>query len=269
MAYKPRWETLAHALDRIFASGIDASEAKEQLANAIGDGEVRSRAIIDDSDREAGGQIFQEGNLGVPERLTTKDFDWSRSRPNVDWETGSGFVARRYFGGTDWRRRPIAVLEVYVEDVDRIWFGAGDRRAPGGQAEAMANQVIQVATMNISMRGADKGADRSRVRDETKESNDATEGGTRRSNLADTDALTAQRILKSNKTSTKTSPVKQMLGALLELRDQSTDIGSIHRKELYRLVLNNTGIKGIGDSYRTFERALNEALNQTPAKPSQ
>jgi hypothetical protein len=149
MAYSPLWMSLALTRDRIVGrSGIGQHEAEEQLACAIGDRAVEVRGVIDKSDREMGGQIFRGDNLAVPDRPTAEDIDWSLSRPKVDWETGfSGSIERRYFGSSDWRRRPIAVVEVYLPDVDRIWPDRNCVSQASGDVGGAPNQGALIASI--------------------------------------------------------------------------------------------------------------------------
>ena len=234
MPYEPRWETLAHALARIVRSGVDAAVARAQIASAIADRELVVRAVIDASDREAGGQIFREGHLGVPERLTARDFNWLLSQPIVDWETGPGFVERRYFGGSDWRRRRIGVLEVYVPDIDRIWFGDSKRSGNQGAGDTGGDPGQAPSTT-----GAEHCSDSTDVP------------------LPD-DELAAGR--KAERETQREGPRQRLQAALVALHRSGKDIRQMQRGSLHRLVLDETGIKEFGGSRSTFDRAFAAAL---------
>jgi hypothetical protein len=154
-------------LERIVLGGIDRPTAKKQLAKAIADRAVAVRAVIDRSERNGGGAVFSGEHLEVPKWLTTDDFDWPNSRPVVDWNTGPGEVARRYFINADWRRRRIKVLEVYLPDADGIWFSttarAGQQGEPQAKTRAAPAESEAKAPSSVKVRIP---GPRARIRDE-------------------------------------------------------------------------------------------------------
>jgi hypothetical protein len=120
LAYSHLWESLTEALRRIVLNGIGETTAKDQLSQAIADGQVKVQVLIDRSDPEVGGQVLAGSSLSVPERLSSEDLDWERSCPFGPWETGPGNV-EHYEATWRWQARPVQRLEVSTIDVNVIW----------------------------------------------------------------------------------------------------------------------------------------------------
>jgi hypothetical protein len=231
MAYTSHWEALAHALRRIIQSGIAKSDAMKQLAYAIADREVAVRVAIDVSARDMGGEVLSGGNLEVPERLSAEDFDWHVSRPTSGWATGPN-LPQSYFATWDWSVRPIAAIEVYTADIDRLWC------SPSDQSASLTNRKAE-AKLNQASRASSKASRLAPV------AGTADEVGTGP---------------KSEPVTQRGSPRQRLRDALLALQRSGNDIKQMHRGELHKLVLDKTSIKDFGSSRSTFDRALADAL---------
>jgi hypothetical protein len=127
LAYSPLWESLSEALKRIVLSGIGKTTAKDQLARAIADAQVKVRILVDPSYPEVGGRWLDGKRLAVPEELSSKDLDWELSRPFEHWETGPGNV-EQYEGTWGWQARRVQRLQVSTSDVNMIWCSGGEPR---------------------------------------------------------------------------------------------------------------------------------------------
>jgi hypothetical protein len=117
MPYVADWEPLAEALKRVMATGANEHQAKADICNAVADRKIAVRVLVDDSERDVGGQTLPVPNIGVPPRLKPEDFDWTRSRPLTAWQTGPTSVVEHYFPTWSWRPRKIALIEASTADV--------------------------------------------------------------------------------------------------------------------------------------------------------
>ena len=115
MAYTPDWEPIAHALKRVMAIGMSEDEAKTDLCRAMADRKIDVRVTI-----AATGQVFWDGNVGVPPHLKPSDLNWVHSRPFAQWPIGPR-PGEHYTW--NWRDRPIDLIELSTSDVSRILCG--------------------------------------------------------------------------------------------------------------------------------------------------
>jgi len=115
LAYTPDWEPLADALKQVMAAGIIEDEAKTDLCRAVADRKIDVRVTI-----AATGQVFWDGNVGVPPHLKPSDLDWVHSRPFAQWPIGP---RRGEHYTWNWSDRPIDLIELSTTDVSRILCG--------------------------------------------------------------------------------------------------------------------------------------------------
>jgi hypothetical protein len=120
MPYVPDWEPLAEAPERVMATGVTEHQAKADISNAIADRKIAVRVLVDESERDVGGQTLPVPNIGVPPRLKPEDFDWPRSRPLPAWQTGPTSVVEHYFPTWSWTPRKIALIELSTADVTSV-----------------------------------------------------------------------------------------------------------------------------------------------------
>ena len=116
--YTPDWEPIADALKRVVATGVSEDEAKTDLCRAMADRKIDVRVTI-----AATGQVFWDGNIGVPPHLKPSDLDWVHSRPLTQWPIGPR-PGEHYTW--NWRDRPIDLIELSTSDVSRILCGGND-----------------------------------------------------------------------------------------------------------------------------------------------
>jgi hypothetical protein len=117
LPYNPEWELLANALKRVMAVGTEEQEAKADICNAISDRKIAVRVLVDEADRDVGGQTLYAPDVEVPLRLKPEDLDWRRSRPLAPWPIGPHSVVEDYLPTWSWRPRKIALLELSRADV--------------------------------------------------------------------------------------------------------------------------------------------------------
>jgi hypothetical protein len=142
VAYTPDWVPLADALKRVMATGVSEAEAKADLCNALADKKIDVRVRISKSDRARGGEVYSDGNVGVPSHLAPTDFDWNLSSPFAPWSIGPR-LGEHYFWSGGWEKRPIDLIEVWTANViDELIAGAGPKQVP------IADQTTMVAQPN-------------------------------------------------------------------------------------------------------------------------
>jgi hypothetical protein len=110
MPYIPDWEPLSAAVNRIMASGVEESEAKADLCNAIADQKISVRVT-----RARGKGVYSGGNVRPPVHLEPDDMDWDNSRPNAYWSIGP--MLGQYGWLDDWEEKQIGRVEVSTADV--------------------------------------------------------------------------------------------------------------------------------------------------------
>jgi hypothetical protein len=149
--YEPLWLTLADALHRVVATGLDEQKAKDLLCSAMGDRAIAVRIQIDSGDQDVGGRWLSPPSVDVPPRIRAEDLDWHISRPirkpspkqKGAWDAGAWVTGpvrpESYWALWDRRPRLIAVLELSATDIDRA-FGAPhpDRQLVATVAEVPA-----------------------------------------------------------------------------------------------------------------------------------
>jgi hypothetical protein len=142
VAYTPDWVPLADALKRVMATGVSEAEAKADLCNALADKKIDVRVRISKSDRARGGEVYSDGNVGVPSHLAPTDFDWKLSSPFAPWSIGPR-LGEHYFWSGGWEKRPIDLIELLTANViDELVAGAGAKQVQ------MADQTTMVAQPN-------------------------------------------------------------------------------------------------------------------------
>ena len=99
MAYSPLWESLASVLKRVVATSISRKKAQEQIANAIADRAIAVRVTIDASAPDIPGWVLEGSCVGVPQQLSPKDFDWTKSRPFTPWLTAICLLKATFLHG--------------------------------------------------------------------------------------------------------------------------------------------------------------------------
>ena len=115
MAYTPDWEPIADALKRVMATSVSEDEAKTDLCRAVADRKIDVQVTI-----AATGQVYLDGNVGVPRHLKPSDLDWVHSRPFAQWPIGPR-PGQHYTW--NWSNRPIDLVELSTSDVLRILCG--------------------------------------------------------------------------------------------------------------------------------------------------
>jgi hypothetical protein len=111
MPYIPDWEPLSAALTRIIrVTGVEESEAKADLCNAIADKKISVRVTL-----ARGKRVYAGGNVGPPVHLEPQDLDWDNSRPNASWMIGP--MLGQYGWTDDWEKKQIDLVEVSTADV--------------------------------------------------------------------------------------------------------------------------------------------------------
>ena len=118
--YVSRWEALAASLLRAMNSSLNEQSAKIQICNAIADGAIAVRVQVDGSDPDIPGMILSGMEVDLPLRLQPANFDWDKSIPLFGVRTGPD-EGRGLDPSWKWTRRSIAVLELYTEDVIKIF----------------------------------------------------------------------------------------------------------------------------------------------------
>jgi hypothetical protein len=161
VAYTPDWEPLADALKRVMATGIDEDEAKADLCRAVADRKIVVR-VRTASDYGMRGQVFSDGNVGVPAHLRPGDLDWVQSRPGrAQWSIGPK-LGEHYSWISGWENRPLDLIEVSTADVIAILCGgagANDRSsATAGQETAAINALASHLKSNPQLKRAEAAA---------------------------------------------------------------------------------------------------------------
>lgn len=139
MAYTPDWEPLADALKRVTATGASEDEAKTDLCRAMADRKIDVRVRVAASDYGMRGQVFSDGNVGVPPHLRPGDLDWAQSRPFGQWSIGPR-LGEHYEWIRGWENRSLDLIEVSTADVTNVLIaGAGvsasTSKGAGGSAQ--------------------------------------------------------------------------------------------------------------------------------------
>jgi hypothetical protein len=132
VAYTPDWEPLADALKRVMDAGASEEEAKRDLCGAVADQTIRVRVRIAESD-DRRGQLFSDGNVGVPGQLRPSDLDWVQSRPFAKWSIGPR-PGEHYSWIEGWKDRALDLIELSTADVIEILCSSGDGKTSSGTA---------------------------------------------------------------------------------------------------------------------------------------
>jgi hypothetical protein len=119
VAYTPDWEPLADALKRVMAAGIHENEAKTDLCRAVADRKIGVRVRIAATDYGLRGQVFSDGNVGVPRHLRPDHLDWVHSRPFAEWQIGPR-PGEHYTWTGWWKNRVLDLIELSTGDVTKI-----------------------------------------------------------------------------------------------------------------------------------------------------
>jgi hypothetical protein len=117
VAYTPDWEPLADALERVIATGLGKEEVKVDLCGAVADGKIRIRVKV--AARAGRGEVFANGNVGVPPRLKPADLDWVASRPFEPWPIGPK-LGEHYSWISGWENKRIDLIEVSTADLIEV-----------------------------------------------------------------------------------------------------------------------------------------------------
>ncbi len=145
MAYTPYWEPLAHALERVTATGVTEDAARTDLCRAVADGKVNVRLRVEASVPLIGGRVLLGANIRVPQHLAPGDFDWVQSRPLKPWPVGPSGPQHYSVPWWDWQNQPIELIELATGDVLSI-FGSPkplSKRAAIGHDEKMAIRTLR------------------------------------------------------------------------------------------------------------------------------
>jgi hypothetical protein len=123
-------------------AGTSEDEAKTDLCHAMADGKINVRVRIAATDYGMGGQIFSNGNVGVPPHLRLGDLDWTQSRPLAEWRIGPR-PGEHYTWIGDWENRPIDLIELLTDDVVSVLCSTAFNKATpnsnsGGGAKTIA-----------------------------------------------------------------------------------------------------------------------------------
>jgi hypothetical protein len=122
VAYTPDWEPLAAALQRVRATGVSEDEAKTDLCRAVADRRIDVRVSIAATDHGMRGQVFSDGNVGVPPHLKPRDLDWVQSRPLAQWSIGPR-PGQHYTWIGGWENRPLDLIELSTANVIEVLCG--------------------------------------------------------------------------------------------------------------------------------------------------
>ena len=114
VAYIPEWELLANALMRVKAFSGNEQQAQIDICNALADRKIAVRVFDGD-------ETYLGGNVRVPRRLTSSDFDWVLSKPIKPWFIGPMPGQHYYWNGGD---RPISLIELSTADVRDVLCNA-------------------------------------------------------------------------------------------------------------------------------------------------
>jgi hypothetical protein len=112
VAYAPKWESLASALERVTEAGETEERAKVDICNVVADREINVRVYPPDREKSYSG-----GNVYVPRHLNPANFDWSQSRPLQQWVVGP-MLGQHYVWNPE--RLPIDFIELCTADVERV-----------------------------------------------------------------------------------------------------------------------------------------------------
>jgi len=127
VAYTPDWEPLANALTRVVAAGRLEGEGKIDLCRAVADKKIAIRVQIAANDIMRG-KVFTGDNIRVPPHLVPADFDWTHSQPVNPWLIGPA-PGQHYSWIEDWKNRPIDLIELSTDDVEKVLCGAASNNA--------------------------------------------------------------------------------------------------------------------------------------------
>jgi hypothetical protein len=170
MPYVADWEPLAKALERVMATGATEHQAKADISNFVADRKIAVRVLVDDSERDVGGQTLSVPNVGVPPRLRPEDFDWTRSRPLTAWQTGPTSVVEHYFPTWSWRPRKIALIELSTADVASVLSIGTNSIAPVGRPGYARKRLADETRSQVSADEAVRKVGRAMFRDNRIES---------------------------------------------------------------------------------------------------
>lgn len=138
MPYTPDWVSIADALTRVVNSGVAEDQAKLDLCRAVADRRINVRVRIALADRTGRGQVFSNGNVGVPPHLAPEDLDWVHSCPLKPWAIGP--MLGQHYSGWKWENRSLDLIELATDDVSEVLSaGAGAEDNASAVSAATAN----------------------------------------------------------------------------------------------------------------------------------
>lgn len=143
MAYTPDWEPLADALKRIMATGASEDEAKTDLCRAVADQKIDVRVRIAASDYGMRGQVFSDGNVGVPADLRPGDLDWVQSRPFGQWPIGPKLGEYLWIRG--WENHSLDLVELSTSDLMNILCKGNQLQARPQQSRGRSRPATERA----------------------------------------------------------------------------------------------------------------------------
>lgn len=146
MAYVPKWQSLAAALQRIVGGGMAEQQAKTELCAALADEEIDIRGVVDQGDPHIGGMILWDGEVKPPLHLRETDLNWQESMPRHPWWTRP----MRHYPSWDAKPRSLSFMELSTADIDRIWprrATSPDRK--GGRPPAVLERVKAAMRQDI------------------------------------------------------------------------------------------------------------------------
>jgi hypothetical protein len=148
MVYTSDWEPLADALRRVMATSPSEAEAKIDLCRAVADRKINVRVKIAASDRDRPGQVFSDGNVGVPAHLKPDDLNWAKSCPFAQWAIGPTPPENyTWIGG--WKNRPLALIEVSTADVIAILCGGANKNDKSAAIVAQETAAIKALASHL------------------------------------------------------------------------------------------------------------------------
>jgi hypothetical protein len=148
VAYIPSWESLADALKRVIAADVSENEdkAKLDLCRAVADRKINVRVRIAPTDHGRRGQLFSDGNVGVPAHLKPDDLDWAKSCPFAQWEIGPR-PGEHY--AWNWAYRPLDLIELSTADVIEILCSGTQPHSRPQRVRGKARPALECAQIAI------------------------------------------------------------------------------------------------------------------------
>jgi hypothetical protein len=130
------------------AAGTSEDEAKTDLCHAMADKKINVQVRIAAKDRMRG-RLFRSGNgnVGVPPHLIPAHFDWTHSQPVNPWPIGPALG--QYGWIEDWESRPLDLIELCRDDVEKVLCSAGSNNATPQRARPNSNLGAGAKTIGI------------------------------------------------------------------------------------------------------------------------